>query len=389
MDTWSQVLNKLRSYEGQIRKSYKCLNKKIHIRSDTVEKHRKSLLDNFELLRKFLNSCLDRLTAEHRKEAVTIYDNCRDRILKISAKHNLHIKIPHSLTESAQCVQSSDSEEPSDGEIEENKIHLEEQTNCENGNMPQTNIEFLQTVTRILPDFDGKPENLQSFIDALNIVETIKDTHETLAVNVVKTKLKGAARNLISSESTIQQIVNKLKSTVKGETVDVLSAKLMNIKQQGKNTTSYVKEIEELTKALEGAYISDGLSLETAGKYATQVAVKSLTRNAQSEHVKIIMRACQFQNMDELIAKYVNTCTETKDSSIMYYKNQRGRSFKGRGHNNNYWRNSYNNHNNNNGNNTSNRNNTANRGRGHRNFNNYNRTNSVRAVSQQEHETEN
>lgn len=393
MDTWSEVLNKLKSYEGQIRRSYKCLNKNRGIRNETIEKHKKILLDNFESLRTFLIGYENKLKTDHNKEAIAIYNNCRDRILKVSAKHSLHVKIPHSLTEGAKYECSSESEDLSEDDTEINK-ELESVENENSTDMPQTSIEFLQTVTRILPDFDGKHENLQSFIDALSILETIKETHETLAVNVIKTKLKGTARNLISSETTIQQIISKLRSTVKGETVGVLSAKLMNIKQQNKNTTAYVKEIEELTKALESAYISDGLTLETAGKYATQVAVKSMAKNTQNEQVKIIMRAGQFQTMDELIMKYVDTCTETKDSSVMHFRNRRGRSFRGRGHNNNRWRN---NNQNSNGNNTSNRNYNANRGRGHRNFNNNNRgynnnnhyrTSNVRAITQQEHETE-
>jgi len=46
-----------------------------------------------------------------------------------------------------------------------------------------------------------------------------------------------------------------LKSKVKGESVDVISAKLLS---------QYVQEVEKLTMALEGAYINDGLSSDLA-----------------------------------------------------------------------------------------------------------------------------
>ena len=55
--------------------------------------------------------------------------------------------------------------------------------------------------------------------------DTIKDTHEEAAVSVIKTKLRGNARNLISDESTISQIISKLETHVKGESVEVLSAR--------------------------------------------------------------------------------------------------------------------------------------------------------------------
>lgn len=41
------------------------------------------------------------------------------------------------------------------------------------------------------------------FFDPLDLVESIKETHENIAVNFIKTKLKGSARNLLSNESTI------------------------------------------------------------------------------------------------------------------------------------------------------------------------------------------
>jgi len=36
------------------------------------------------------------------------------------------------------------------------------------------------------------------------------------------------------------------------------------------------QEVEKLTRALEGAYITDGLPLQLASKYSTQRAVKSM-----------------------------------------------------------------------------------------------------------------
>jgi len=69
----------------------------------------------------------------------------------------------------------------------------------------------------------------QSIIDALQIIESIKGEHKQLAVSIIKTKLKGVARNLIGNETTITKDISRLKSNVKGETVEVLSAKLMNL----------------------------------------------------------------------------------------------------------------------------------------------------------------
>ena len=100
-----------------------------------------------------------------------------------------------------------------------------------------------------------------------------KGTHESVAVYLITTKLKGNIRNLLGNETTIAEITNKLSTSVKS--VEVLSTKIMNIKQGGKPANTYCSEDENLTKSLENVFISDGLSSEIASKYSLQVAVKA------------------------------------------------------------------------------------------------------------------
>ena len=128
-------------------------------------------------------------------------------------------------------------------------------------------------MSKLIPDFDGKSENLRSFLDSLQLVDAVKDTHEEAAVSVIKTKLRGNARNLISDESTISQIISKLETHVKGESVEVLSAKIMNVRQNGESANAYCNEIDALTKSLESSYIADRLSCALANKYTTHIAV--------------------------------------------------------------------------------------------------------------------
>lgn len=84
---------------------------------------------------------------------------------------------------------------------------------------------------------------------------------------------------MLSTERTIQEIKDKPSRTVKGESVEVLSAKLLNLQQKHKTANLYTQEVEQLTKALKGAYISDGLNPELANKYSTNQAVKAMTKN--------------------------------------------------------------------------------------------------------------
>jgi len=72
--------------------------------------------------------------------------------------------------------------------------------------MAQSNIDFINTASKLIPVCDGKAENLTSFIDALEIIELIE---KQLAVSIIKTKLKGVARNLIGNETTIAEVISR------------------------------------------------------------------------------------------------------------------------------------------------------------------------------------
>ncbi|KAI8123988.1 hypothetical protein CVS40_5815 [Lucilia cuprina] len=185
--------------------------------------------------------------------------------------------------------------------------------------MSQTVVEFLNSASRLITDYDGKSENLRSFLGSLALVDSIKGSHESTAASLIKTKLKGTARNLIDNEATITEIIGKLNSTVKGESVEVLSSKIMKIRQNNKTANAYCTDIENLIKSLENAYISDGLSCELASKYSTQVAVKALTKNCTIDKVKLIMKAGQFNSMNEAVIKFVNSYTEQQVNKTPYY----------------------------------------------------------------------
>ncbi|KAI8117967.1 hypothetical protein CVS40_10305 [Lucilia cuprina] len=176
--------------------------------------------------------------------------------------------------------------------------------------MTQTVVEFLNTASKLIPDFDGSAENLQSFLDALNLVGTIRENHEAVAIQLVKTKLRGTARNLISDETTLSEIIAKLSNTVKGESVDMVTAKLMNVRQLGKTATAYAKEIEDLTRKLETSYIKDGLPTNVATKYATNTATKAIIKNVSNDRVKLIMESGTFHDLNEVMSKFISSCTE-------------------------------------------------------------------------------
>lgn len=316
---WETIITKCRKIKEEFDKSYICLNKDRPTSEETVNKHLQNLFIRLEEIRVLVNVNYERLNNHHKTAADAFLLDIKEKLITVAARKGIKIDLPAS--------HHTKIEFPFSKELPHNTT------------MPQTAVEFLNTASRLIPDFDGKSENLRSFTDSLELVDSLKDTHETIAVSLIKTKLRGHARNLINKETTIAQIIGKLKNSVKGESVDVISAKIQNLKQHNKAANAYCNEIESLTKALEGAYISDGLSCELAAKYSTRVAVKAMSTNCNLDKVKLIMEAGKFDNMNEAISKFINTCSTAtgQQNAILYYgqrpnnNSNRGNSRRSRG----------------------------------------------------------
>lgn len=402
MDKWETIIKSIKTNEIIIKKSYKCITQNRSIGQDTVRKHLGIIISSIEDVRRIVSINKDRFTQAHKNQALKIFWELRDLLVKALNRHNIQQEIPHTIEEPIQ-IDINIIITPNKTQFMIENIITEEEV-LEETNMAQTNIEFINTATRLIPEFDGKPENLRSFLDALSLVDTLKGNHESLAVSLIKTKLKGNSRNLLDSETTIQSIIEKLTACVKGETIDVISAKIFNIKQSGKSANTYCNEIETLTKSLESAYIADGIPCSQATKYSTQVAVKAMTKNCTIDRVKLIMEAGQFNSMNEAIGKFVGSCTEAtgQHNTILHfgrsskpYHGNRGNgreSYRG-GHRGGNYRGGNRQNNRRYNNNNGNRDNNSNY-RGNRNRNNYNRqengrTNNVRITNNHQEHSEN
>lgn len=285
---------------------------------------------------------------------------------------------------------------------DDNSNNTDSNTNNINKNMTQpqqTVAEFLTIATKLIPEFNGAPENLQSFIDALELLNISVGPHVDIAIKLIKSKLRSTARDYITNEADILAIITTLINKIKPDSVSLLTSKLMSVQQGSRKVNAYVAEIETLTKDLKRAYIKEGSSLDFAEKYSTKAALQSLKTNATDSTAKITMNAITSTDLNEVLQKFIetNNDTLTTNNAQINYFHKRG----GRGHrynsNSNYYRGNYNrnyqsyrNNNNNNNNNNYRNNYRGNRGnnrsyRGNnrgRNYNNYSNNNSQIRVMQ-------
>lgn len=205
---------------------------------------------------------------------------------------------------------------------------------------------FINTYNKTLPDYDGKFENLSKFIDACELMNDGVGTQMATAIKLIKTKLSTVPRKLITSEDTIDKVIDRLKNSVKPDSSRVINAKLMSLKQSSKTPHDYIKEVEDMAELLSVAFINEGMPPDLAESQFVDSAVRSLISNVHNSQVKTVLQSADLKSLNDVSTKFLSAATEqsTQKAQVFYNKrfNKRGRgSYRGRGGYNNF--NSYNN----------------------------------------------
>lgn len=344
-------------------------NEIIHLKND--EEDLKNLyVDNITYIRTRLFECFDKLNF------VYVFGD------KISERINFNKLInlnPHGGDGQGEGHSYRNSDENSENNRQEDRENNDNNDNNDQDTMAElTAATFLTTYIKLIPQFDGDVDKLQSCIDALNLLHLSVGTYTATAVSMIKSRLTGKARTcLLDSDNTIPLIIERLRNSIKGETSEAIVAKIHNVKQRDKSANKYVKEIEELTESLVNAFITEGLTPNLATKYATQQTVLAMKNNASNEKVKLVMEAGKFEDLNEAVAKFVSTSNDFNPQNPVMYFSQNRNPGRFQGRNFSTYRNSPNvNRNSNNFRGNSFRNPTdGNRAYNNR-FNNYSRNNS-------------
>lgn len=438
---WEQLSQEIREIKEKFDKSYKCVSQNRNIQKDTLNRHANILVQSFNDVRILVHENRELINKTNWSKVSKFLIKLRSNLINVKEKHQLDIFIPtilntpltlESLEEQQSVELNSDSEneeieiketnpENEETEIKEtdlndltipalitlstqgDDIEQENELNSSSGTIDfKENIvtmadqiikdrEYVKQVSSSIPEFDGNKLSLNRFLTALRIVDRTKGDQEDLAIEVIKSKITGTILYKVQNEPTIKKIIDKLKDNVKGESPDVLKAKLLNMKQKGKTASQYATEMDNLRKQLEAAFIDNGLDPDNAEKFSTKESISAMIKNCEHEKLKVILEAGNFVTFNDVMGKYIHCSTEmTGSASTVLFqrgRNNRGGSYppqRGRGNG----RGNYNSYNNNN---SYNRNNNRggrgyNRGRYNNNRGNnqnrssYNNNNNVRVA---------
>lgn len=318
---WEQLSQQFHENQSKFLRSFKCLNKQKLPSRAVIEYHLHLIEIHFNTIVNTFNNTAYYLTPEHRQEIFELITKLKTKVQSIEKRLQKELVI---IFRENGCVTIT-LEEIDYGSILENSNIWEQFEDIDHdlADSKMEPIKFIELATKILPEFDGKFKNLQKFLDALNLLESLKETHENLAVQIIQTKISGTARISINDLTSIAAIADKLKTVIKGDSTDILVSKLMTAHQGSKPNSVYAQEIDELSKMLSNAYISDGLPPQIANKYAVQATVKALAKNLNNDRTRIIIEAATFDTIDQITEKIMST--DIHQSSVSNVLQLRGR----------------------------------------------------------------
>lgn len=371
---WETFNAEAQTYLSELKRLYKCLNK-FELPANFID-----TLQDYAATYNIFTQLLDvafgqNLTREHRAIVEKYFFDVRDQLVRLKARHSKQIQygttwkfaIPGHI-----------------GDILDLTVE-DPDTETEDEEMAITKTQLIALASNIInTQYDGNPSGLRSFLDKLEQLKDVMEAEEQTAVNFVKGRLTDSARDCIAdSDATIDQIIARLRQSIKIPSSGELEIKLQATSPVRKDRNAYVKEIEDIANLLKRAYISDGLSNVMAEQYSARELKKSITANSMDKDLHTSLRDRTLNTISEVTAAYCQVKQSHEQINMVrrVQGNNRGRGQprwrgRGRGHynnNNNYRRNGFdnnrgnfnNNHQNGNPNNNNNNGNRSNnRGRG-------------------------
>lgn len=332
----------------------------------TLADHLNKLKESFKLLRltyEFSRGIYDKIDINKIDQDWTDLDslsNDSDDKTSDSTHQNTHSKSDATLTDTktdetseqstpnkASTSQTIDTPQIPQRQTDNNSLQLNNsERNDQNNatNMPQSPEDFIALAHRTINyKYAGDPLALDSFIDAISLLETLcQPENKTLCIKFIMTKLEGEAREAIETDPTeITEISEALKKNIKPESSKVIEGRILALRADKTSLVNFSQRAEELAEQYRRSLITEGYTKPMAKQLAIDKTVDLCRRSTRHDRVKAIIggAAATFTDPKEVIAKMINEINNLKlDNSMTPGNNnnhkKNNKSFKQNGGNN-------------------------------------------------------
>lgn len=232
--------------------------------------------------------------------------------------------------------------------------------------------------------YSGDPLALDSFIDAIDVLKDLcENQNKAIMLKFLMSKLDGKAREAITiTPETPDDIISQLRSTIKTESSKVIEGRILALRADKTNLTTFAERAEELAEQFRRSLVVEGYSKQKAKELTIEKTTELCRKSARNDTVKAVLAASTFSEPKEVIAKMIveinNLKSDRNPNTYTHKYNNNNKNGNNHANNRNSRQNNrnYNNNSNNNrnGNRSNNQNGQNNRQNWHNN-NNYNNNN--------------
>lgn len=172
--------------------------------------------------------------------------------------------------------------------------------------------QFIELAAAIIPQqFDGDEMKLKSFIDSLQLLNTFAttDSLQSLAVQFVKTRLIGKARHIITSETTLDDVLHTLQSRIKFPKFTEIKDMMKGL-DYTRNVNIFCEKLNVLAERLLCSFLNDGLPFKVAEDHVMLEVKDMLCNNATCQCIEFKITSKKFDTVSEAIATYQRLLAE-------------------------------------------------------------------------------
>lgn len=218
--------------------------------------------------------------------------------------------------------------------IEEKLLKFTNSNKKNNCKMALSSDKVLDMVTKLFPvEYGGDPLKLAQTVKILKAIkETVThDDNRSQVISLISLKLVGkAADALPENVDSIDKIIDSLSKTCKGQSSRQLISTL-----EGTPCTDrrkYVCDLRDIAQKLQVAYVNEGVRKDTAMSYVIDDVTKNVKKNFIQNKVMVASMNQQFNSVDEIIHRF-ETVQIDRDTSILYYHQNKNHNNKNNHHN--------------------------------------------------------
>lgn len=192
-------------------------------------------------------------------------------------------------------------------------------------------IEFLKLCSSTInKNFDGNPLSLQSFLDSISLltVLAVNDISKNILLRFVLSKLEGKARECVTQQDTLDNVISQLKSKIKCENSKVIEGRMQALRADRVKLQDFSKQADELADSFRRALIMEGIPSHKAQDMAIEKTVEMCRASARSDLTKAVISSTSFTDPKEVVAKFlVEINSEYKEKQVLAFRSQRNKNY--------------------------------------------------------------